>query len=305
MCPYHSPVIKPTHTTDFYQDKQIMSWEMMDRIATECGELKIGVKVGNIEEPLLHPRMVDFVRACRERGVPSFHITSNGLPLSDNKIRDLYAAGLTSIYVSIDAARPETYKRVRGSVLEKVETNVRKLVALRKSMNCRVSIRTSFVKNKGVSLQEADEFRERWIREVDGVIFYNLAEYEDGNTRFTEIHQFVEEKMKQAQGRWPCLNPFQEMYLLPDGRVYYCCETVSKLAFDNLPSMGKYPDQEILALWKGEMFTSLRRDLILNKLENWKACQDCGIWQAHVCQVTEQEGRRVTRNMITEIIDRR
>ena len=61
-----------------------MSWETMLRIAEECGEQKIGLKVGNIEEPLLHPRMIDFVREARKRGVPSFHITSNGLPLDES-----------------------------------------------------------------------------------------------------------------------------------------------------------------------------------------------------------------------------
>jgi len=212
---------------------------------------------------------------------------------------------LTSIYISMDAARPDTYKRVRGSILERVEANVRKLVTIREETKANVSIRTSFVRNKGVTLEEADEFRDRWLKEVDGVIFYNLAEYEQGNSRFVEIHDFVTKRIKQANGRWPCLSPFTEMYILPDGRVYYCCETVSKLAFDNVPTMGSYPRDSILQLWDNEMFRQLRRDLILDKLDNQKACKDCGIWMAHAGQVLEQPDHTIFRNMITEVLDRK
>ncbi len=304
MCPYHSTTIRATHTTDFFAETLQMKWEMMDRIAYECGELRLPVKVGNIEEPLLHPRIVEFVRACRSRGAPSFHITTNGLPVTEEKIRELFDAGLTSIYVSMDAARPATYLRVRGASLERLEANVRKMIAIREAMKAQCTIRTSFVKNRGVTLEEADEFRERWVGEADGVIFYNLAEYEGGNSRFVEIHRFVDELMKNAGGRWPCLSPFQEVYLLPDGRVYYCCETVSKLAFEKLPSMGSYPEQSIQQIWAGEMFTHLRRDLICNRLDNWSACQDCGIWMAHAGQVIREGGLTISRNMITEIVDR-
>lgn len=304
MCPYHSPDIRPTHTTDFFDEKRFMSWENMQRIAQECGELKVGVKVGNIEEPLLHPKILDFIRLARKLGSPTFHITTNGLPLTDKKIRELFDAGLTSVYVSIDAARPDTYARVRGADLAKVEANVRKLLNIRKEMGVSCSIRTSFVKNKGVSAEEIVEFRERWVEEADGVIFYNLAEMEAGNSHFEEIHRFVDEKMRNAKERWACLSPFQEIYLLPDGRVYYCCETVSKLAFENLTTMGKYPDESITQLWHGDLFRALRRDLILNKLGDWPACEGCGIWMAHVGQ-SRREGKRVIHlNMITEIVDK-
>ena len=305
MCPYHSPDIRPKHTTGFFDEKSQMSWETMMRIAEECGERKIGLKVGNIEEPLLHPRMIDFVREARKRGVPSFHITSNGLPLDEARLNELYDAGLTSLYISVDAARHDTYKRVRGASLDKVQANIRMAVRIRDERNVPCTVRTSFVKNKGVSLEEVDEFRERWVAEADGVILYNLAEYEDGNSHFDEVNEFVQERMKSAQVRWPCLNPFQEIYVLPDSRVYYCCETVSKLAFETLPSNGDYERQSLTDIWIGESFTKLRKDLILNQLSDWSACIDCGIWMAHAMKVTEADDRITTQNMITEIVDRK
>lgn len=303
MCPYHSPEIKPTHTTDFFEKKEEMTWEMMQTVAREAGKLGVPVKMGNIEEPLIHDKIVEFVRLCRESGVPHVHTTTNGLPLTEKMGRELIDAGISSVYISMDASRPDTYKRVRGANLVKLEENVRRFVKQVRASGKAIRVMTSFVRNKGVGVEEQVEFMEKWTAETDGAIFYNLAEYDDGNSRFDRVNKVATDMMAKAGGRWACVNPFQEIYVLPDGRVYYCCETVSKLAFAHLESMGDYPKQTLADVWLGEAFTRLRRDLILNELEGHPGCKDCGIWMAHAVDQQVEEGVRVTRNMCTEIFE--
>jgi pyruvate-formate lyase-activating enzyme len=304
MCPYHSREIRLTHKTPFFAERRSMSWELLERIASECGGLRVPVKIGNIEEPLVHPGIVEFVRRCRTLGVPAAHITTNGTLLTLERGKELLEAGLTSLYVSLDAARPETYRRVRHADLARAEENVRAFLETCRwgGFSCRVLL--SFVRNHGVTAEEENEFVARWLPQSDGVILYQLAEYEGGNSRFAAIHEMAQAKIRQAGGRWPCLNPWQEMYLMPDGSTYYCCETISKLAFEPLESMGQFSQEGIAEIWRGRAFRALRRDLIRNRFERWPACAQCGIWMAHVSQVSETGGRKVTQNMITEIIER-
>lgn len=301
MCPYHSPLIKPSHGTDFFKDVETMDWSLMLKIAEECGRIQAPIKIGNIEEPLLHPKIVEFIQLCRSQGVPTAHITSNGLLLSDEKARALLDAGLTSLYISIDAARPDTYKRVRGANLEKVEGNLHNFLKVRKEMDKNCLVMVSFIRNEGVTQEEEAEFIEKWSPIVDGVIVYNLAEYVKGNARVANINEVTQTFMDEANGRWACLNPWQEIYLLPDGRVYYCCETVSKLAHENLVSMGDYHTQSIQEVWHGPVFKELRKSLLKNELEEWSACKDCGIWMAHVCGTEERDDMKIVSNMMTEI----
>lgn len=303
MCPYHSPVIRVTHHTDFFKKKIFMSWEMMDHIASECGQLGIYIKMGNIEEPLLHPRLVDFVHACRSRGTPGVHITTNGTLLTGDYSRRLLEAGVTSWNISIDAINADTYKTIRGFDLKQVEDNIYGLIDLRQKLDVLCTIRISFVKNAGISPDEMENFREKWIKVADGVILYNLAEYENGITRYKDIHCVAKDKMAQAGRRWPCLNPWQEMYILPDGRVYYCCETILRLAFDDQPSMGIFPLKSIKDIWLGKRFTQLRQHLITGELAAFPVCRDCKIWMASVTEEVKEKGLVVARNMITEIID--
>jgi len=233
--------------------------------------------------------------------MPSVHVTTNGTLLTPVMGRNLLEAGLTSLYVSLDAARPDTYRRIRQGDLGRVEGNVRAFLESRRAGGFACRLMLSLVRNEGVTAEEEEEFVARWMPDAEGVILYHLARYDDGNSRFGTVHEVARAKVRDAGRRWACLNPWQEVYLLPDGRVYYCCETISKLAFEHLRSMGRFPEEGLGAIWHGEAFRALRRDLIRNEPARWPACDRCGIWMAHVSETVREDNKKITRNMITEI----
>ena len=309
MCPYHSPNLQPKHTTDFFEGNKAMSWEMMEKLAQECGEQGIAILIGSVEEPLLHPKIVDFVRLCRQQGVPIVHMTTNGQLLSESRAIALLQAGLTSIDISIDAAEPDTYSRVRGANLNRVESNVINFIRLRDRLNIPCQVRTSFVRNQNVTTDEEAKFRERWLTKADGVFVLNLAEYQETNMRLSKTNNILQSSLQhyiqKAQGRWTCLFPFTEMAVLPDGRIYYCIETLFRLGFDkDIASLGDYNQQTLQNIWSGDLFNQLRRDLILNRLNNRSACENCDMWKSQVAQRTSKNKLQVTTTTVTEIYQR-
>lgn len=309
MCPYHSSLLKPTHTTDFFTGNNAMSWEMMEKLAQECGEQKITILVGSVEEPLLHPKIIDFIQLCRQQGVPKVHITTNGQLLDENRAIALLQAGLTSIDISIDAAEPDTYLRVRGANLDRVESNVINFLRLRDRLIIPCEVRTSFVRNQDVTIEEEQKFRERWLAKADSVFVLNLAEYKETNMRLSKINNALQDSLKhyiqKAQGRWACLFPFIEMAVLPDGRIYYCIETLFRLGFDkDIASLGDYKKQTLQDIWNGNLFNQLRRDLMLNQLDNRSACKNCDMWKSQVISRTSTNRLQVTTTMVTEIYQR-
>jgi MoaA/NifB/PqqE/SkfB family radical SAM enzyme len=80
-------------------------------------------------EPLLYPAITDLVRHCSAIGAMS-RITTCGLPLNEQKVRELADAGLSFITVSVDSLRAETHDALRGvpNCLEKA------ICALRRSV---------------------------------------------------------------------------------------------------------------------------------------------------------------------------
>jgi MoaA/NifB/PqqE/SkfB family radical SAM enzyme len=306
MCPYHSSLLKTNHTTDFFQNKKEMSWQMMQKLAKECGQTGTTILIGSIEEPLLHPELVDFIQLCREQGVPKVHLTSNGQLLNKDYAEKLLKAGLTSIDISIDAANPETYFKVRGAKLNKVELNVINFIKIREQLNISCEVRVSFVKNREVTKEEEQKFLNNWISKVNSVFILNVAEYQEKNTKLAENNQVVENSLqyyqKQAQGRWPCLFPFIEMAVLPDGRIYYCIETLFRLGFDKeIEGLGDYNKQTLQEIWSGDLFQKLRQDLILNQLEERAACKDCSMWKSQVVHREINNEYQVLTTTVTEI----
>ncbi|NER79866.1 MAG: radical SAM protein [Leptolyngbya sp. SIO1D8] len=306
MCPYHSPLIKPDHATDFFQGNRAMSWEMMTKLAAECGQAGVAIAVGSVEEPLLHPKIVDFIQLCRQQGVPSVHMTTNGQLLDEEKAIALLAAGLTSIDISIDAFELDTYQRVRGSNLHRVRSNVLNFIQLRDRLSVPCNVRTSFVRNQDVSNSEEQAFQNYWLEKVDGVFMLNLAQYQETNMRLSQENQAVQDSIQyyrqKAQGRWPCTYPFTEMAVLPDGRIYYCIETLFRLGFDKeIESLGNYNKQTLQEIWSGDLFKALRRDLILNQLDNRPACKQCDMWMSQVKLQSAKEGIHRTMTNVTEI----
>ena len=79
---------------------------------------------GGFGEPLAHPQIVDMVGRAKSLG-SRVELITNGTLLTDNLSRQLIAARLDTLWVSIDGATPESYADVRlGAALPEVIANL-------------------------------------------------------------------------------------------------------------------------------------------------------------------------------------
>ena len=154
--------------------------------------------------------------------------------------------------------------------------------------------------------EEEQKFLNNWVSKVNSVFILNVAEYQEKNMKLAKTNQAVESCLqyyqKQAQGRWPCLFPFIEMAVLPDGRIYYCIETLFRLGFDKeIKSLGDYNKQTLQEIWSGDLFQKLRQDLILNQLQERTACKDCDMWKSQIVHREISNEYQVLTTTVTEI----
>jgi MoaA/NifB/PqqE/SkfB family radical SAM enzyme len=99
----------------------------------------VNLNLNGFGEPLLHPEFVRIVSHTRAvRPWCKIGIYDNGMLLDDEKVEGLIESGLTEINVSIDAALPDTYRRVRrGGKLPILHDNLRRLVRRRREARSR------------------------------------------------------------------------------------------------------------------------------------------------------------------------
>jgi radical SAM protein with 4Fe4S-binding SPASM domain len=97
FCPRVDPAIYPNRNLN-------MSLELTERIADEVARLGLRSRLSfsGFGEPLLHPRFTDLVKIFRRR-LPenTIEINTNGDRLTPAKVRELFDAGLTDLYINM------------------------------------------------------------------------------------------------------------------------------------------------------------------------------------------------------------
>lgn len=274
MCPYHSP-----HYPDqsgYFAAKRYMSVEVFERVAREAGRHGASLKLGQLEEVFVHPELVPWIARARELGVPEVHVTTNGTLLNQQRADALVQAGVTRVYVSLDAATAETYQKIRGWNFEKVVRHTRGLLDARDRLNPDLRVYTTMIL-QGDAVAERDAFVAQW-REygADGVVVYQLSEHHGGDN--TIVGQYFEPTPPTA--RHACSSVFEECYVYPEGEVSMCCTTMILVPQTGLISLGNVLERPLADVWLGAGYSDLRRRLLRNEVADLPACRDCQIWQA-------------------------
>jgi radical SAM protein with 4Fe4S-binding SPASM domain len=129
MCPAHLRPAGPP-----YGPPAFMAWELFTRILDELEDVQ-HLHLQGMGEPTIHPRFLDMVRYAARRGIRV--TTSTNLTLiHPRRAGEFVTSGLDTIHVSIDAATPEAYERIRANAsFEHVVRNLEGVLRARDRLN--------------------------------------------------------------------------------------------------------------------------------------------------------------------------
>jgi MoaA/NifB/PqqE/SkfB family radical SAM enzyme len=131
-----------------------------------------------VGEPLMAPGFWRIVDALSKRQAPMLTINTNGILLTERNVQRLIKAPIGRINVSVDAANPLTYTRIRGAEMRKTTDGVQRLVKAVATLPPRKWNRVSMsMVLMRENIQEASSFV-RLARElgVRSVYFQHLTE---------------------------------------------------------------------------------------------------------------------------------
>jgi putative metalloenzyme radical SAM/SPASM domain maturase len=152
--------------------------------------------LNGIGEPLMHPRLTEWVARAR-RAMPDsgwIGFQSNGLLLDAPLAQDLVAGGLDRICLSVDGVRPETFSKVRkGEDLSDMDRAFRVLARARgRQPGSRLKVGAEFVTMRENFRQLPDTVR--WVAErgadfciVTHALPYDLSQREEA--AYSNAHQ--------------------------------------------------------------------------------------------------------------------
>jgi MoaA/NifB/PqqE/SkfB family radical SAM enzyme len=288
-----------------------MSWELFTSIVDQFPKIARVVLHG-VGEPMMVRELPRMIRYLRDRGVYVLFNT-NGTLLTRGKGKELIDSGLDELRVSLDAAEPDSFARVRGrDMFDRIVRNVRAFTAMQAALKRetpRVSLWLTGLKE---TIAELPAFvrlaRDIGVREVylqrlvyfpegqglarpESALFEQLESAEGALIREAEelarslgiafnasgaTEPGTSLSQQHASRPWsPCRRPWTLMYFTAHGKALPCCiAPFSMRGYDSF-TLGDATQQSLREIWNGARYQEFRRALLSD--EPPSACARCGL----------------------------
>ncbi|MDC3058636.1 radical SAM protein [Litorivicinus sp.] len=241
--PYKKGLLDPT-----------LAYKVIDEVAGHIYCLRLSW----IGEPTLHPKLVDFVRVAKEKGIPEVSFLTNGYRLEKDYAKQLIIAGVDQITISIDGM-DDTYNKIRAPLLfDETVKRVRGLWELKNELGLTKPV----VKIQGVwpaIRDRAEEFYNLFSPIVDLIAFNPLIDY---------LHK--DDDIIYEDG-FHCPQHYQRVVISSSGQAVMC----SSDDFVDHP-IGDINEQTIYEIWHSKEFYMRRRTHEMpDGFKQMKACSQC------------------------------
>ena len=253
-----------------------LSFDILKKVIEEIkikapnGKLK-RLQMFKTGEPLVHPDFPVFVKFAKEANIADEICTvSNGVSLTEEKAKDLLNSGIDKITFSIDAAKKDTYKEVKGAdELEKVENNVRRFINLKKQAGLEKPFIIIKMIKMDINKDEVEIFKKKW-----GDAGANQVRIDRFFTWNDSIKDMSSGDEPKIEDRHACLNPWRLCVVDWDGSFVIC-----PLDYSAKVIMGNIKNQSIKEVWNGDEYKKIRLMHINNEFGNFPLCKNCELWR--------------------------
>jgi radical SAM protein with 4Fe4S-binding SPASM domain len=183
----------------------------------------------------LHKEIFKMFEYAHDVGVKFIVMNTNGTLLTDKLIGKIVDSPLNIIRFSIDGSA-ETFERIRGVELEKIERNILKLKSEKEKRRPELSMGVVFTVEEETQ-EDVDPFINHWESIVD--------------------HVRTQPKLVQSPREEPCPEPFGKDYgklvVLWDGTVIPCC-----VDYNATLKLGSAVHDNVQGLWNSREIERLR-----------------------------------------------
>ncbi|STO99401.1 radical SAM/SPASM domain-containing protein [Helicobacter canadensis] len=278
MCPFFSEEFKVNHQTDFFKTKTFLEDKFVYEAIDYCAEASVSnpqLTVGFTAagEATLDQRLPDFIHYARNKGIPWTYIVTNGTLL--HKIgKELLDSGLNRMTISIDGATPETYRKIRGADLNKVEKGVRECVEYARELNAK-GHKIEFDLNCVLTdtfceAQEKELYLSKWedCRDIIVRIFFTrLVIYDKQGNDINKDKTFSQRDMV-------CSFPWSNYAIDCYGNVTVCCTMDASSMYQPI-SIGNVKELGVRGVWNSEMAKKLRKEQLQQQFKRFSLCAGC------------------------------
>jgi radical SAM protein with 4Fe4S-binding SPASM domain len=219
-----------------------------------------GLKLNYINEPMLRTDLEQCISYAKSAGMLNVYMVTNGTLLNAKRRISMLDSGITKVFISVDAATPETYNRQRLSgKFNLVVKNILSFVEERDRRGLTYPlVRVSFLRN-ALNIHEEEAFREFWQDKVDMLAFQKMNDLPAVDSGLT-----IKEQGMESTG---CTFPFKQLVVDYEGDILPCCKMGGKqLALGNITNM------TLKKAWHSDKMKTLQ---LMHKEKRWQENPVC------------------------------
>ena len=254
----------PTGNLSLKRPAGFMDKPTWHSILCSCPE-GTGIRFIGWGEPLLHPRIVDWVNDASAEGLLT-HINTNGSKMDGGAVRALLAANLSSLKFSFQGVDRKSYAEMRNTdyfdeLLAKVQM-VKELRGTRPYPYLHISTSITYE-----SADQVAAFRERAAQLADSVTIGRTTwDYFDSRAARLRPHELARlEELKalstdKRRHPSPCPEVFDKLSIHYDGSVRVCCNDHSGETY-----LGNVNETPLSEIWRHPDMEAYRARLAANE----------------------------------------
>ena len=250
-------------------DKKTLSIGTLQSVLRECQRNGLPAAViGMAAEALLYKDIRRVIEATRAADVMDVFLGTNATLLTPEMSDFIVEQRVARVEVSLDAATPETYKRIRSKdELAIVERNVRALVEAKRRKRSKLPVIRLCFCVQPENVDERQAFLDKWKDDVDYIDFQEMIDFQ----YVTPLVNGQPETVPNIQELGPkpyCPYPFNSLHVWADGTVTPCCTYYGKA----LP-LGNVEQHSLAELWHGGQIEEIRGEFRRGELN--PVCRVC------------------------------
>ncbi len=252
------------------QGTNYLSVELFRKIIDEACEYNqlIMLNLHKDGEPLMHKKLPEMVAYAKRKNVArTIHLNTNGTLLGTRVGRELLDAGIDDITVSVDAAFPETYHKLKKSrKFDALNRAVESFIEHRDKVGAETFIRVKIMEFAQVTDLEIKAFHDRWQGIADHVQVTGVHDWGGAieNLAITD---------ESSPVRYPCALLWYALAVNSNGKVSIC-----NVDWDYSGVVGDIYEKTLHEIWNDFRIRKIRWTHLNSRWAYAPVCDQCVVW---------------------------
>lgn len=219
-------------------------------------------------EPLMNPRLEEYIKYAKDLGYSYVYITTNGALLTEKRAENILEAGIDSIKISLNASNKKDYKLIHGKDdFDQVVVNLKKLNNLREKRHKKFGIYISCVYTRQ-TIDAREEFQKNFEKYADEIVFVPCNNVGGVMYEMNDVLTIGKEETFQFQNG-VCPLFFKNFYVSYEGFWTMCCTD-----FQNYLALKDLNQCTLAEAWGSPDAVELRRRHLEHNLKGL-LCDNC------------------------------